>query len=519
MKVSLPIQFKTVESLLSDHASSWPDKTAIVDLHQAKSISFKGLARLVDTVALDLAARGVKKRDRVVLLADETMEKLVLWLSIWRLGAVVCPLNIEMIGRHIVELCDTCEPGLILIQDSLSTSEWVTDIAHKLVKFGVWSSGSTSFIEKTDGNLSLRQPLSAQPYSENDLSCIFCTSGTTDKPKLVVYDHWAHWLGGLSMIDALKLTPTDRTLEYRSFGWVSVQLLSFVPLLQLGLTLHIAPRFSKSRFVDWIADNAITVAVGVPTVIAILLESEFDGSATRMNSLRLMTCSTAPLSQHQWMEFERRYGLNLIQMYGMSEASWICANRPHNRRFGSVGQPVLNQIVKVVDQDGRPCKPNTEGEVTVEGDMIAVGYLRRDGATEAIRGKPLKTGDLAIVDNDGFVTISGRAKDLIIRGGVNISPAEIDEVLLSFPAVHEAAAVGVPDKIYGEEVVCFVVPKPSEVLNADEVLEHCKKHLPAAKSPKEVILADQLPRNDRGKVIRKTLRDEWFRKKEQAIVG
>ena len=173
-----------------------------------------------------------------------------------------------------------------------------------------------------------------------------------------------------------------------------------------------------------------------------------------------MTCSTAPLTLEQWIRFEKMYGVKLLQMYGMSEAGWLCGNRHYRSRMGTVGLPALHQELEIVDAEGRPCPPGVEGEVTAGGPHCAVGYLNDDGSIEPIRGKRIKSGDLAIMDEDGFIRVSGRTKDLIIRGGVNIAPLEIDEILLKHADMLDAAAIGVPDQIYGEEIVCYVVAKP-----------------------------------------------------------
>jgi acyl-coenzyme A synthetase/AMP-(fatty) acid ligase len=342
-----------------------------------------------------------------------------------------------------------------------------------------------------------------------DIGGIFCTSGTTARPKIVVYDHCAYWLNGLSTLECLGLTADDRTLEYRSFGWNSAQVLSLMPFLETGLTMHIARRFSHSRFFEWIRDHGITFAAGVPTVLNMLLNKPIGYTAKDVPTLRLMTCSTAPLTREQWVRFEEMYGVKLLQMYGMSEAGWLCGNRHYASRMGTVGLPALHQELEIVDAQGNPCPPNVEGEVTGGGPHCAVGYLRDDGTIESIRGKRIKSGDLAIMDEDGFIRVTGRTKDLIIRGGVNIAPLEIDEVLLEHPGVFDAAAVGVPDAIYGEEVVCYVVPRPGVDLTEAAVIEHCRAHLPAPKVPKRAFILAELPKSDRGKVLRDKLKDDW----------
>jgi acyl-CoA synthetase (AMP-forming)/AMP-acid ligase II len=221
-----------------------------------------------------------------------------------------------------------------------------------------------------------------------------------------------------------------------------------------------------------------------------------------------MSCSSAPLSPEQWTRFEKMYGVVLLQMYGMSEAGWICGNRHYKRRMGTVGPPALHQELEIVDSQGQPCPPGVEGEVTVGGPQCSIGLLRDDGSIDPVRGRRIKSGDLATRDADGFVTITGRSKDLIIRGGVNISPVEVDGVLLAHPGIADAASVGVPDPIYGEEVVAFAVLKPGTAFDEAAILAYCAGKLPLPKQPKKIFLMKELPKSDRGKVLHDRLREE-----------
>jgi acyl-coenzyme A synthetase/AMP-(fatty) acid ligase len=341
------------------------------------------------------------------------------------------------------------------------------------------------------------------------VSCIFCTSGTTSRPKCVVYNYMAYWLNGLNTIDFLGLTEDDRTLEYRSFGWNSAQVLSLGPWIVLGLSMYIAKRFSRSRFFKWIQDHDITFAAGVPTVINMLLNEPTGITADDIPSLRLMTCSTAPLSPEQWKRFEEMYGVTLLQLYGMSEAGWVCGNRHYKRRMGTVGPPAKHQEFVLLDADDNPVPQGTEGEVEIGGPQTCIAIITPEGEWQDESKRRMRTGDLAMMDEDGFITVTGRTKDLIIRGGVNIAPLEIDNILMEDGRISEAAAVGVPDPIYGEEVVAYVVPKPGETLSEAQVLEHCAPKLPAFKRPKHVYIVDDLPKSDRGKVRRDDLKEIW----------
>lgn len=508
------IPYRPIAELLAEYARRDPGKTAIVDLDQnGASIAFGELEQVVTDIAIDLKRRGVRKGDRVLLLSDETLEKLLIWLGAWRIGAVVCPLNIELNEANLAELAAMIRPKIMLYHKELDGPALTRGVDAPLIRFGQWKPVSGNdpqdqyFTALAHGGKSADVP---ERNNAEDTSCMFCTSGTTSKPKIVVYDHCAYWLSGLDTIDILGLEANDKTLEYRSFGWNSAQILSLLPFLQKGLTMHLARRFSHSRFFEWIQKYELTFAAGVPTVVNMLLNKPLGYTAKDLPSLRLMTCSTAPLTAEQWKNFEEMYGVTLLQLYGMSEAGWICGNRHYRRRMGTVGPPAKHQEFEIVDGEGKVCPPEVEGEVTVGGPQVAIGYLMEDGTIDPVRGKRIKTGDLAKMDADGFVRVTGRTKDLIIRGGMNIAPLEIDAVLLKHPGIYDGAAVGVPDKIYGEEVVAYVMAKPGVTLTEADVVAHCKQHLAAAKLPKQVLIVPELPKSDRGKVLRDKLKADWL---------
>jgi acyl-coenzyme A synthetase/AMP-(fatty) acid ligase len=508
----LGIPYLPIADLFAKYRARDPHKTAIVDLDSNSSITYGELEQVTTDIAADLKAKGVTKGDRILLLSDECLEKLLIWFGIWRIGAVVCPLNIEINEKAMVGLTHSLNPKLIFLHEDLDGPALTGDHPAPRVHFGRRSSASETQDEFFRG-LSTGHRMDELPERNNpeDIACIFCTSGTTARPKIVVYDHCAYWLNGLSTLEFLSLSEDDRTLEYRSFGWNSAQVLSLMPFLEKGLTMHIAKRFSHSRFFAWIKTHGITFSAGVPTVLNMLLNKPLGFTAKDVPTLRLMTCSTAPLTAQQWMQFEEMYGVKLLQCYGMSEAGWVCGNRTYKNKLGTVGVPALHQEFEIVGPDGKPVPPGVEGEITAGGPHTAIGYLRDDGTIEPIRPARIKTGDLGIMDEEGFVRVSGRTKDLIIRGGVNIAPLEIDEVLLKHPGILDAASVGAPDKIYGEEVVCYVVPK-DQALTEQSVLQHARQFLPAAKAPKQVVIVPDLPKNDRGKVLREKLKEDWLRR-------
>jgi acyl-coenzyme A synthetase/AMP-(fatty) acid ligase len=502
------LPYAPVGVLLERHARHHPDKVALFDLDQDKGISYSRLCHEVDRVAGALISVGLAPDDRVVLLGDETLEKLIVWLAIWRAGGCVCALNTETARAHFHAICCRLAPRMVLHDASLRDHPNLSGLTLPCHAFGTYYDN-----RRTDGWFGLGKlgdaTLPAEQHRPSSMASIFCTSGTTGAPKIVLTDHVSMWLCGLEATRAMALGSEDHTLEYRSFSWTSPQSTSLMPWLQHGLTLNIAARFSSSRFFDWIEQRKITFAACVPTVINMLLERAAQATSAQLSSLRCMSCSTAPLSNAQWERFERTYGVPLLQYCGMSEAGVIAMNRHDRRKIGTVGLAAEYQDLLILDAEGNPCRPNVEGELTVYGPETTVGVASLDGSYEPIRGKRLRTGDLAIMDNEGFIRITGRLKDVIIRGGVNIAPAEIDQLLSAHPGIAEAATIGVPDRIYGEDIVTFVVARGNVRLSAQEIVDFCSATLPPFKLPKRVFLVDQLPRSDRGKVLRDELRQRW----------
>ena len=229
-----------------------------------------------------------KKGSKVLLLADETLEKLLIWLGVWRLGAVICPFNTEINEKQMVELAAALDPALILYHKEIDVAAMVGNARAPRIRFGAWNANDP----QDEFFASLPRGQAADWPERNradDMACIFCTSGTTAKPKIVVYDHAAYWLNGLDTLEFLGLTEDDRTLEYRSFGWNSAQVLSLLPFLQKGMTLHMARRFSHSRFFEWVQRHGITFSAGVPTVLSMLLNKPLGYTAKDIPTLRLMS--------------------------------------------------------------------------------------------------------------------------------------------------------------------------------------------------------------------------------------
>jgi len=345
-----------------------------------------------------------------------------------------------------------------------------------------------------------------------DDGVIFFTSGTTDRPKGVVLSYREQIGNVAPMAEGFCLSGADRVYDFRSFNWASAQLFGVLGPLCCGATLVMAKRFSVTRFFDDIRTHGVTVAAGNPTTINMLLGAGHAIRAADVPTLRFVTSSSAPLSAADWRRFEERFGIPVAQSYGSSETAWIAVNPGHDRRFGTVGRPLTYQRVAIVDSKGCHLQPGETGEVELGAwDDNEYRYLGDDGAVRVNSRGRMRTGDIGYLDADGFLHLTGREKDLIIRGGVNISPVEIDSVLMQRAEIAEAATVGIPDAVWGEEVVSYVVLRPGAPFVPDDLMRHCAAQIPAFKAPKQILLREELPKSARGKLDRRALVAEWSR--------
>jgi long-chain acyl-CoA synthetase len=218
-----------------------------------------------------------------------------------------------------------------------------------------------------------------------------------------------------------------------------------------------------------------------------------------------MTSSSAPLSLEKQKEFERIYGIPINQMAGMSEAGWMIGNSPGKRILGSVGTPFKYKTIRIINAENRECGVHEEGEIIVSGKSMGLGYLTDNGKIEEFPDNGFPTGDLGYRDDRGYIFITGRKKDIIIRGGVNISPLEISSKIMEHPLIKEAVTFGIPDKIYGERIASLIVPKSAGAIDEIDIIQYCRQLLPEFKIPNVIKIVDEVPKNERGKIEKEEL--------------
>jgi acyl-coenzyme A synthetase/AMP-(fatty) acid ligase len=494
------------------NAQRAPDDVFIDSIDQNKTITHGQFFSLTNRMAQFLQSRGLGPNDRVAMLSSNCIEHLAAYIGVMRFGPTICTIHVEMNAVYFERILTALKPRIVLYQETdtridVETLKQATDA--EWIPLGNWraESGGTGFYGLLEGFPD--EPLAPLSRREDDAS-IFYTSGTASAPKGVILNFRELIDNTPPVAEALKLTPADRILEFRAFNWVSAQVLSGLAPLSVGATILLARHFSQSRYFNWVRDKKATIGICNPTGLAMFLNRPIPVSHKDFPHLRFMTSSSAPLMMETWKQFEERYGVPVAQGYGCSEIGWICVTNEDTRRMGTVGRPLAYHKLTVVDQNGNALPDGEMGEIELGGfEHNVYRYIAEDGEEHVHATDRLRTGDLGYFDEEGCLRITGRAKDLIIRGGVNISPAEIENILLQMPDMAEAAAIGVPDAIYGEEVVCYVAPKHGHSITVEQVAAHCTANLPEFRRPRQVIVRDALPKTERGKMHRLQLLDEW----------
>jgi long-chain acyl-CoA synthetase len=497
---------------IAANARRAPDDVFIDSIDQAKTITHARFRSVTNRMAQFLKARGLGPNDRVAMLSNNCIEHLAVYIGVMAYGPTVCTIHVEMNAVYFETILKALKPRIVLYQETdarIDAATLKTRVDAEWIPLGDWKAegGSTGFYGVLEDFPD--EPLAPVSRREDDAS-IFYTSGTASAPKGVVLTFRELIDNTPPVAEALALTAKDRILEFRAFNWVSAQVLSGLAPLSVGATILLARHFSQSRYFNWVCEKKATIGICNPTGLAMFLNRPIDITHKDIPHLRFMTSSSAPLLAETWKQFEERYGVPVAQGYGCSEIGWICVTNEHTRKMGTVGRPLAYHRLTVVDQDGNALPPGEMGEIELGGFAHnTYRYIGEDGEEHVHAQDRLRTGDLGFFDEDGCLRITGRAKDLIIRGGVNISPAEIENILLQMPAMAEAATIGVPDPIYGEEVICYVAPKHGQSVTAEQVLAHCKSRLPDFRMPTQVIVRDALPKTERGKMHRLQLLDEW----------
>ncbi|WP_072690251.1 class I adenylate-forming enzyme family protein [Rhodococcus marinonascens] len=454
-------------------------------------LSYQQFAERVDAFAAQLSEKGVGRGDVVAIMLPNRAELLVALMASWRIGAAATPVNPTFTANEAEYQIDDAAAVLVVNEGSDAPSAGRPTIA-------VDEMASTSRAGWTPNGTP----------GGDDLALLIYTSGSTGRPKGVMLSHDNLQFMSSSMAQHLSLTPEDHCLLILPLFHVNAICVSFLsPMLTSG-QLSVTGRFSPARFFDDVARLRPTYFSAVPTIYA-LLASQPDATTSDLSSLRFAVCGAAPISKELLDRAEQRFGLVIVEGYGLTEGTCASACNPPDgvRKLGTVGPALPGQTLAIVDEAGSPLPAGTAGEVVIRGANVMRGYLGRPDETErTIVDGWLHTGDVGKLDEDGYLTLVDRIKDMIIRGGENIYPKEIENALATHDGVLEAAVIGAPHEVYGEVPVAYVVAYPDAQVTGDNLAAHLVSRLTKVKLPVAIHIVDALPRNPVGKIDKPGLR-------------
>ena len=494
-----------IATLLDRHAKQRPDKVAYWDA--SRSVAYGDLARRTASIAANLTKTGLRDGDKIAIYLPNGVDWIEACLAALRAGALVVPISFDAAeGEISYRLADA---GCGFVVTTPARTELIDKICRDAaIAPTVILAGSAA--SRTAMTLAdLAAGASAPPADPGDIdrsSFIIYTSGTTGRAKGVLLSlRGMLWISAACWAPICELTENDVVLSplplFHSYGLN----LSVLGILAIGASEHIMERFSPQQALDLLQTGKYSLMPGVPTMFHYLLHRAQESGIERLGSLRLCISAGAIMPATLNKAFEERFKTRLLDGYGITETStmvtmnWLRGARP----MGSCGLPVPGLAVRIVDPWSREDVPiGEEGELIVRGPNLMQGYHNKPAETaSALRKGWYHTGDLAKSDAAGYLTITGRIKELIIRGGQNIAPAEIEEVVVRHPQVADCAVVGIKHATLGEVPCLFVVAKTGQ-LDIVALMDHCRAHLSAYKIPEATHLVAEIPRTGSGKIMR-----------------
>mgnify|MGYP006282226779 CR=1 FL=1 len=517
----------SVGGILRRNAFNFGDKTALV--FEGRRVSYGELNQTVNRAANHLLHMGLQKGDRLAVLLHNSVEFIELYFACAKSGLVFVPLNNLLKAREVVQILEYIRPRALVFDHDFT--ELIQSVLPGLgfiqfaVCLGEESAEFPSYHTLTQGG-SDKEPQIA--LSDDDLISIFLTSGTTGRPKGVMRTHRHDWVNMMSCALEMGVQRDDRTLLV--FPFYHVTFVDNMRHLLMGNTAVIRRegKFDPHDVLDLLSREGITMCQFVPTMINALLQVE-DLETYDLRRFRRLIYAASPMPVELLKKAMQQLDCQFMQMYGQTETGpATTALRPEDHvlegsrdqmaRLASAGRALLDYEIRLVDEGGRDVPMGQVGEIAVRSEAMTIGYWDLPQETARIlRDGWLHTGDFGRMDAERYVFIVDRKNDMIISGGKNIYPREIEEVIYTHPAVLETAVIGVPDEYWGESVKALVVLKPGRKATEEEIIALCKDTLASYKKPKSVEFRSQLPKSPTGKLLKRAIREEYWKGMERSV--
>lgn len=501
--------FGNFSEVLSYRAAHTPGKLFLIDVAAGEKYVYAAFNSAVSRAARLLKEKGVKRGSIVSVRIRNSSEFLILYFATIRAGGIVNPAPSTISDGEFAKHLAFVKPQVVFaesVPNEIGKRHTVITVAFKGAR-----TLAAMLKQYSDSDIEI-------PLDADKPACLYYSSGTTSNPKGVLYSH----RNMVSLVDSICRDfghdSETKHLGFLPMGHTAITNYSFLPVLYAGGTLVFAENFLTIRTSFWsiVKKYAITYVETVPTVLFSILNTKYPRYSKRGIVLPYVGCGSAPLPLSIQKKFKEKFRIPVANLYGLSETGPSHFDDPREKGWkpGSIGRPLSVNVCRIVGGDLSELPRGSVGEIALKGPNVFIGYYKNDVAYRAaVRKGYFLTGDLGYEDSWGRFYYVDRKKDLIIKGGANIFPGEIDEVLFKHPAVLEASAIGIPDVFFGEEIVAFVTLK--KTATEEELLRHCEKHLQAAKRPKRILIIPSMPKTASGKLLRRHLRTLYEEKYEK----
>ncbi|WP_055699293.1 long-chain-fatty-acid--CoA ligase [Streptomyces silaceus] len=488
---------------LARTAAAHPEAVAIQ--LDAQTLDYRSLDERSARVAGWLAAQGVGPGDRVAILLPNIPHFAVVYYGVLRAGAVAVPMNPLLKTPEITYSAGDCGARILLTYGPAAAEAGAAAAELGIGCTDVTADDFAAALAASEARTDIVE------RDADDLAVLLYTSGTTGRPKGARLTHGNLGSNTATVVRELGLTATDTLFGGLPFFHVFGQTCGLNAAVLIGARVTLLPRFDAAQALSILSRDGVTVMEGVPTMfLGLLAAADAAGSTGFAEGAGLRLCVTggAAMPVEVLHRFEAAFGCPVVEGYGLSETSPVVTfgGVEGLRKPGSIGTPIDGVQVRLIDDEGKDVAEGEVGELAVRGPNVTPGYWNRPEADEAAFADGwFRTGDLARCDEDGFYFIVDRKKDLVIRGGYNVYPREIEEVLYEHPAVAEAAVLGVPHELHGEEIAAVVTPKPGAEVTADELRAFVKARVAPYKYPRIVQLVPGLPKGPTGKILKREI--------------
>ena len=499
-------EYPSLIQLLTKTVSRFGERPALQI--EENIISYSQFWEQVTNFSKSLRSSGALSGDRIAILLPNIPEFVIAYFGTLLAGCIAVPINNLFKDQEIQYILEDAECKVVVCSE---------DVQKEIIKitnrYGFQALVIVSGDKESSAFLSWHE-FNTQQHSNSqtiepkldDTAVVLYTSGTTGRPRGVVLSHQNLSSNALACIETGSVTSKDICVGvlpfYHSFG----QTVIMNTCIASGALNVMVPKFDPNLILELLQKNDISIFAAVPTMYKLILDSQQDSVA--LQSVRLCLSGGAKLDTNVFQEFKDKFGLHIYEGYGLTEASPVVSFNPmdYRRKIGSVGLPLAGIEVKILNEENQELPPNNAGEIVVKGPNLMKGYFNRPEATkEVIHDDMLFTGDIGKIDDEGYLYILDRKGDLIIKGGFNVYPKEVEQIISYHPKVNEVAVLGVPDPIQGEEVKAYISLKPGKRVSKKEIFYYCQEHLANYKCPKYITFLRTLPKNSTGKVLKRKL--------------